>query len=297
MKIAVIDKKDITLKIENSSIKVEGQNIPFKLMDILILNHKTTLHTKDILKLTKENISILIISYNNDNFSIINSANPKNSEIKLFQYQALTEKLIFAKYFISNKLITHKEQLQSLKIDIDISSQLQQIKNATKVEEIMGIEGAFARVYFKYFFELFPKNMHKNKRSKQPPQDPVNALLSYWYSLYYNIITVKLLSYGFEPSMGYLHTAFRTHNALSSDLLELFRASINQAVFSIFSNKILTSSDFTKKGGVYLTFEGRKKVWGEFIALVNILKPKLDEEIATLKKMIYKAQGQTDEKI
>jgi len=286
MKIAVIDKKDITLKVESSSIKVEGQNIPFKLMDMLILNHRIIFQTKDILKLTKENISILLISHNNDNFSIINSGNSKNSEIKLIQYQSLKDKLIFAKYFISNKFITHQKHLHSLNIDIDISSQLNQIKKAVKIEEIMGIEGAFARVYFNYFFTFFPKNMHKNKRSKQPPQDPVNALLSYWYSLYYNIITVKLLSYGFEPSMGYLHTPFRTHNALASDLLELFRASINQAVLSAFSNNILISSDFTKKGGVYITFEGRKKVWSEFIALVGLLKPKLDEEIATLKKMM-----------
>jgi len=47
MKIAIIDKKDITLKIENSAIKYDGHTIPFKLMDILILNHKATLHTTD----------------------------------------------------------------------------------------------------------------------------------------------------------------------------------------------------------------------------------------------------------
>lgn len=287
MKIAIIDKKDITLKIENNSIKYEEQTIPFKLMDMLILNHRATLHTKDILKLTKENISMLLISYNNDNFSIINSANAKNSEIKFAQYSSLKNRLIFAKYFITKKLITHQEHLTNLGYDIEILLQLEQIKNATDISEIMGIEGTFARIYFKYFFDFLPKNMHKSKRSKQPPQDPVNALLSYWYSLYYNIITIKLLSYGFEPSMGYLHTPFRTHNALASDILELFRATINQAVASVFKHNLLTNEDFSKKGGVYLKYEGRKKVWSEFVILVDLLKPKLDNEIANLKKMIY----------
>jgi CRISPR-associated protein Cas1 len=150
----------------------------------------------------------------------------------------------------------------------------------------MGIEGSFARNYFKEYFSLIPKIFHKSKRSKKPPQDPVNAVMSYWYSLYYNIITVKLLSYGFEPALGYLHTPFRSHNALSSDILELFRASINQAIFSIFTNKLLTIDDFTKKGGVYLKYDGRKKIWKEFIALVNILNPKLDAEIANIRKWI-----------
>jgi len=287
MKIAIIDKKDITLKIENSSIKYEEQTIPFKLMDVLILNHRTTLRTKDILKLTKENISILLIAYNNDNFSIINSANTKNAEIKFEQYVSLKNRLIFAKYFITNKLITHKEHLTSLGCNIGISLQLEQIKSVNSISELMGIEGAFARIYFQHFFKFFPRDMHKAKRSKQPPRDPVNALMSYWYSLYYNIITIQLLSYGFEPSMGYLHTAFRTHNALASDLLELFRASINQSVVSVFKHSLLTKEDFSKKGGVYLKYEGRKKVWSEFIALVDLLKPKLDNEITNLKKMMY----------
>ena len=287
MKIAVIDKKDVTLQIVNNSIKFEEQTIPFKLMDILILNHRATLHTKDILKLTDNNISILVISYNNNKFSIINSANTKNAEIKLAQYNSLKAKIDFAKYFIKNKIITHMEQLKAHNIEVDITSKIKQLDSAVEINEIMGIEGSFAREYFQHFFTLLPVNLHKNRRSKQPPKDPVNALLSYWYSLYYNIISVQLISYGFECGLGYLHTPFRTHNALASDLLELFRASINHAVISIFTNELLSIEDFSKKGGVYLKYDGRKKVWKEFVTLVDLLKPKLDYEIANLKKMIY----------
>lgn len=228
----------------------------------------------------------MIISYNNDNFSIINSANTKNGDIKLNQYNSLKHSLNFAKYFIEQKIISHQEHLKSVGVEIDIQKELQQLENALNIDEIMGIEGSFARFYFKHLFKLFPDDMHKGKRSKRPPLDPVNAVLSYWYSLFYNIITVKLLSYGFEPSMGYLHTPFRTHNALSSDMLELFRSAINQAVVSLFKHNLLTNDDFSKKGGVYLKYEGRKKIWCEFVALVDVLKPKLDSEIANLKKMI-----------
>jgi len=287
MKIAVIDRKDIVLKLENNSIKFQEQTIPFKLIDMLVLNHRATLHTKDILKLTKENISILLVSYNNDNFSLIASANAKNADLKLAQYNSLKDNLSFAKYFLTKKLTTHAEHLNYLNLNINIESELKQIQQASKIDELMGIEGSFARFYFKHFFEQLPQNMHKNKRSKQPPQDPVNAVLSYWYSLYYNIITVKLLSNGYEPSIGYLHTAFRTHNALSSDILEVFRSSINQAVINLFKKEILTKDDFSKKGGVYLKYDGRKKIWSEFVALCEVLKPALDQEIANLKKMIY----------
>ncbi len=286
MKIAIIDKKDFTLKLDNNAIKYEEHTIPFKLIDMLVLNHRVMLSTKDIIQLTKENITILIVSHNNQNSSIINSANTKNGDIKLAQYSALQNRLEIAKYFISQKFITHKEQLEANGIKIDIQENLEQIKNATQIGEIMGIEGSFARAYFNDFFPLIPREFHKSKRTKNPPLDPANALMSFWYSLYYNIITIKLLSYGFEPSIGYLHTPFREHNALASDLMELFRAEINQAILSIFNHQVLTMEDFTFKNGCYLKYDGRVKIWKEFVALVNILKPKLDKEIANLKKMI-----------
>ena len=291
MRTVVIDKKDVNLTFENSAIKVEQQSIPFKFIDLLVLNHRVTLNTSDILKLTKEEISILIVSHANDNLSLIASTNTKNAEIKIAQYSSHARNIEFAKYFISQKIDSHREQLAAHEITLDQTQEQLQLKNAISMDEIMGIEGSFARKYFKEYFQLLPLSMHKSKRSKQPPLDPVNAIMSFWYSLYYNIITVKLMSYGFEPSLGYLHTPFRSHNALASDILELFRADINEAVIHLFKNKIVEIEDFSKKGGVYLKFDGRKKIWTYFIALVDALKPKLDSEIAHLKSMIHDEQN------
>jgi len=284
MKIAVIDKKDMTLKLENKTIKYETQSIPFRTIDMLILNHRTTLHSKDILTLTKENISILLVGHNNYHFSLITSANSKASQMKEKQYKALSKRVTLAKYFLSEKFTLHQEQLAHNGISFSIEEPLAQLQKATTIETLMGIEGALAKAYFQHYFSLIPQKYHKHKRSKQPPLDPVNALLSYWYSLYYHLITLKLLSVGLDPSMGYLHRAFRTHHALSSDILELFRATINQAVQNLFLEEILTLSDFSKKGGVYLRYEGRKKVWKHYVALVHLLQPKLNEVIAKLKK-------------
>jgi len=193
----------------------------------------------------------------------------------------------FAYYFLRQKFTHHHTQLKANGIDIDLHSTLNHLEIAKSIDEIIGIEGAFAREYFEKFFTLISKKFHKSKRSKKPPLNQLNALLSFWYALIYNIITVKLLSHGFEPSVGYLHQAFRTHNSLSSDILEIFRATINQAVLGIFKNELLEIKDFShKNGGVYLKYEGRKKIWKEFVAFVEILKPQIDHEIATIRKMI-----------
>ncbi len=287
MRLAVIDKKDIRIKVERSSLKFDGETLPFGLMDMVLINHRVELTSRDILKLNEANISLLIVSHNNTNVSLLNSANTKNGDLKLAQYNALSNRLEIAKYFIAQKVKTHAEHLETFEKKLPTERVLEEIANTKSVESLMGIEGTFAKNYFKVYFALFPKEFRVTKRTKNPPKDPVNAILSFWYSLYYNIISVKLLSMGFEPAIGYLHTPFRTHNALASDVIELFRAEINHAVLGLFENKLLEKSDFSfKGGGVYLTFEGRKKVWKEFVDLISVLNPKLTQEIAHVRAMI-----------
>lgn len=286
MKTLIIDKKDILFKIENEAIKIDKSSIPLKHLDMVLLNHRVTLSTADILKLTKSDISILILSHQSKNLSLIHSANAKNAHTKEAQYTALLNRVNIAKYFISQKIITHTNHLNQNKRYIEHTNYLTKLQNATSIDEILGIEGAFSRLYFGEFFSLLPKELHNNKRTKNPPQDPANALMSYIYMLYYYIITAKLLSHGFESSIGYLHTPFRDHNALSSDILELFRAELNQIVLKILTSNTLAKEDFTKNRGVYLRYEGRKKIWEIFLELTAILKPKLDHEIANLKRMI-----------
>jgi len=108
--------------------------------------------------------------------------------------------------------------------------------------------------------------------------------------LYYKQITAKLLSYGLEPALGYLHTPFREHNALASDILEVFRAEINEKVYEVFSCDYLKKEDFTSKHGVYLKYSGRIKIWKHYLQLISSLKPKLDFEISNLKMKIEQSQ-------
>jgi CRISPR-associated protein Cas1 len=102
----------------------------------------------------------------------------------------------------------------------------------------------------------------------------------------YNLITVRLLSYGFEPSIGFLHKPFRSHNALASDIMELFRAEINEFIFGLFDRKLLSSSDFTKKDGVYLKYSSRRNIWVEFQEFIQRLEPNIDREIANIRRYL-----------
>jgi len=286
MKIAIIDKKDVAVSVQNSTIKFDDIKLPFKLVDTLLISNNIKINTKDIIKITQHNINIVLFNSYANQSSIITSANPKNAQLKLQQYKALDKKLTIAKYIVSQKIQRHIYQLKCNDIVIDEADYLNKIKQAQHIETLLGIEGSFARVYFEHYFLLLPKKFHKSKRTKRPPLDPVNSLLSYFYYVVHNIITVKLLTHGFETSISYLHTPFRDHDALSSDLLELFRDQINQFVILVFQENIVSINSFQKRGGVYLKYEGKKALYPHLKDLLDGLSHKIDAEIANLRGML-----------
>lgn len=287
MKTVIVDKNKIEIGIKNSGITIDDQHIPFRLIDMLVLCGDMEIGTKTLITLSKERIPVLIISRNSKNFSLTLPLEAKNSDLKIQQYTSATKnRLEFAKYFLEEKVKNHSKHLKSMGITTDTTNWLQKINNSENISELLGVEGSFSRIYFKHYFSTLPKVLHKGKRSKNPPLDPVNAILSYLYTYFYNLITARLYIYGFDASISYLHEPFRSHNGLSSDILEIFRSEINKKVAQWFLDETLTSDDFTKKNGIFLRYESRKRLWKEIKEFGNSLMPKIDEEIALLRSAI-----------
>jgi len=286
MKLLIIDKP-AKLDIKYSTIRVDLQKIPLHLLETIMLIGTHQLDSNFITKVNSNDITILLFDKSFKNSSIITPTKGKNSELKLSQYRAVTDKkraLNIAKYIIQSKISYHIKHLKEH--NIEVSFNYQHIDQADKLETLLGIEGSFANIYFKHYFSLLPKVLHKSKRTKRPPLDPVNALLSLYYTLFYNITTIKLLSFGFEPSIGFLHKPFRSHNALSSDIVEFIRADINEFVYTLFKNKTVTTEDFTKKNGVFLKYQSRKRLWVKFQLFQNQISPKIDSFIANIRSLL-----------
>ena len=286
MKIAFIDKKNTSITVEKRALRVDEQKIPLRLLDVVVIGTSCSLESKDMVKMTKEGISLLLLSARGDDMAIVYSAKSKSAELKMEQYQAQSRALEIAKYFISQKVIRHTKHLEQHEKILDISKVLEKIENTKRVQTLLGVEGSFSKRYFTHYFKFFPKKLHLGKRSKNPPLDPVNSMLSFFYMLVHNLITVRLLSFGFEPSIGFMHQPFRGHDALSSDFMELFRADINEFVFGLFDSKKLQNSDFTKTHGIYLKYDARRRVWSDFQKFNQRLQLQLDKEIAIIRKMI-----------
>jgi CRISP-associated protein Cas1 len=122
---------------------------------------------------------------------------------------------------------------------------LKQLDSAATLDQVRGYEGNAARIYFQALSKVLDKSWGFSGRNKNPPLDPVNALLSYGYTLlFYNVYTL-LRARGLNPHVGYLHPMRMGHPALVSDVMEEFRALVvDSVVMNLVLNNKLSPNDF-----------------------------------------------------
>jgi len=138
-------------------------------------------------------------------------------------------------------------------------------------ETLLGIEGSAARVYFSHLSTMLkrPKQLPEfqfENRNKRPPTDPINALLSFVYTLLVKDWTVCLYSIGLDPMMGLYHKPRYGKPALALDLMEPFRPVIaDSVVVGVLNNGEIAGDDFIEQmGSVLLKPAARKRLIGAY---------------------------------
>ncbi len=118
-------------------------------------------------------------------------------------------------------------------------------ESAATLEQLRGYEGAAARAYFSAITALLDEQWNFTGRVKQPATDPVNAMLSYGYTILFSNVQTLLRARGMNPHVGFLHAIRPGHPALASDLMEEFRALIvDTVVLKLVLNQRLSPEDF-----------------------------------------------------
>jgi CRISPR-associated protein Cas1 len=158
---------------------------------------------------------------------------------------------------------------------------------ASSMDELRGVEGDAASAYFSAFPHLLTNHDPKitfNGRSRRPPLDPVNALLSFLYSLLMHDCRSALESCGLDAQCGFLHRDRPGRPSLALDLMEEFRAFLaDRTALSLLNRRQIQGGDFRTEdaGGVFLKDDSRKIVltaWQERKS-DEITHPFLDEKM------------------
>jgi CRISPR-associated protein Cas1 len=166
-----------------------------------------------------------------------------------------------------------------------LATSLRRCKQARSVDETMGIEGDAAGTYFSVFNELLRgSGFAFGGRVRRPPTDPVNALLSFVYSLITQECVSALSGVGLDPYVGFLHRDRPGRPSLALDLLEEFRAAwADRFVLTLINRRQLQLGDFETEasGAVRLTDDARKALLTAYQdrKQVEIMHPYLQEQV------------------
>lgn len=146
----------------------------------------------------------------------------------------------------------------------NLSSSIARLPYASTADKVRGIEGEAASNYFAVFNDMIRGEQFKfNGRIRRPPTDPVNALLSFAYSLITQECTSALHGVGLDPYVGFLHRDRPGRVSLALDLLEEFRAPwADRFVLTLLNRKQVQINDFITEasGAVRLKDDARKRV-------------------------------------
>ena len=159
------------------------------------------------------------------------------------------------------------------KADHDIGTLARSLESASSLDALRGVEGTAARYYFSAFRSLLAEQWGFAGRRRRPPPDPVNALLSYGYTLLYYNLYALVRARGLNPHVGFLHPLRAGHPALVSDLIEEFRSIVVDAlVLTLLLNERFTANDFLSpddRGARLLTDPARRRFVHAFEAKMN----------------------------
>lgn len=187
---------------------------------------------------------------------------------------SIAKNIISAKLMNSKSVVVRTTRDHSMRLDMDkfnrVSENLRDATvmayNCDDADRLRGLEGECANRYFSVFDDMILQqkdDFFYKSRSRRPPMDNVNAMLSFMYSILTSMCVSALEAVGLDPYAGFFHTERPGRCSLALDLVEEFRAAFaDRFVLTMINRKMITYRDFVKKenGGILLKNESRKDV-------------------------------------
>ncbi len=254
--------------------------LPCEDVDQVMLFGNIQVTTQALQQLLKNGIEMAIFTFTGKLLGQVTPPKTKNIHLRIAQFERYRDKsftLQIAKEIVQAKLHNaltilrkhrknHPELFTIEEIE-NFNRFIERTKVAENTAELRGVEGSATAVYFRLFGLMFNPPWKFNKRTRRPPKDPVNAVLSYGYVIVGAEIQSLLDGIGFDPYLGFYHAVHYGRPSLALDLLEEFRHPlVDRLALNLFNLNILQEDDFYKppKGGVYLNISGKKKFFKQY---------------------------------
>jgi CRISPR-associated protein Cas1 len=140
------------------------------------------------------------------------------------------------------------------------------IEKVSSIAELMGIEGRSRDIYYSSFGSFLREGFEFDKRTKMPPQNMLNSLISFGNSLMYASVLTEIYHTQLTPTVSYLHQPGERRYSLALDISEVFKPIIvDRVIFSLINNRIIKKEHFLEElNYTYLNEEGRRAFLAEY---------------------------------
>lgn len=304
-----ITNKDYYLALdgENIVVKQEGDVIgrfPLHNLQSVLCFHYMGVSPALLAACCKRGIDLVFLTNSGQFGARVVGASYGNVLLRRTQYRwadQAEKSLDLAKSFLLGKIYNCHATLartirdHGLRVDVPalegakqtLKQSLAKIPSCQSLQQLLGIEGEAAQQYFRVFPHLIlqqQEDFRFSGRSKRPPLDPTNALLSFFYMILAKDCAAALESVGLDSYVGFLHQDRPGRTSLALDLLEEFRAvMVDRFVLTLINRKQVSAADFLYKenGAVLIQEDARKKLLAEWQTRkkVEIKHPFLREKV------------------
>lgn len=281
--------------------------LPLRDVSSVVLLSTAQVTSQALAALLENGVELAVVSPGGKLLGQLVSPKAKNILIRKEQYRRETDPafvllqaaaVVHAKLHNSLRVLVrhrydHPEDADALAQAEDAVRRLaESVLAAPNLDALRGLEGAAAAAYWGAFgLMLRPSGMPFDGRRKRPPPDPVNAVLSFGYTLLSNLFTSRLDAVGLDPYLGFLHEERYGRPSLALDLIEPFRAPlVDRFALKVFNLKTLGADDFQPddEGGVRMQPDALKRffaAWHRNLERMNLethLRACADDLIAVL---------------
>lgn len=305
MPTAVLNQSGIRVQLTSERLEVWGHNpesdqyewlrrIPLHDLERLVVSEAVYITGPALAELLRRGIPIQFFSWSGQFLGNFLPAQNSHGLARLRQYQKSLDPdfcLQIAKAIVSAKLYNQRRVIQRLAASRATDTQPEppdraehptasdpaaalawlealfaSVQNSTSLDELRGYEGTATARYFQVWAGFLPEKFPFERRSTRPPQNPVNACISFGATIIYNEAVAFCHAHGLDPALGTLHSTEDGRWSLALDLIEPFRPALVEALaLDLFSHQILNESHFEyRDGGCFLNEEGRRKFFLQY---------------------------------
>lgn len=256
----------------------EKKNLRIEVLDEIYLFGEVTLNTKLLNIASQNNVVIHVFNYYG---FYSGSFFPRERKIsgniiveQVRNYDDLIKRLKLAKEFVCTAAANIYRNLRyyngrgiDLKRDmIEIESLQNKISKSTGISELMGIEGNIRKIYYACWNKIINQDINFNKRTKRPPDNMINSIISFINSLIYSTVLSEIYKTHLHPAISFLHEPGERRFSLALDIAEVFKPLIgDRMIFSMLNKNQLNENDFEYDSNfTYIKESSRRKIMEEY---------------------------------